>query len=447
MKRRQLLSGIGAGLALLAPLSRLRLSLGAGAANGNLLVFFTPNGFKRSQFGATNPGSAYSFLPSLQTLNNHRDKITVIRGLCNKSASDKSSHEDCVKILTCVSGNDLYKGYGPSIDQVVAKHFGGRPLTLAVEKFNDAPNWQTKISWVAANAFEPHVKSPSAVFDSVFSGLTTPNPTPTSTTTAPDPKYAQNKSVLDFVRDDLSTFRARLSTADQAKIDLHLDALREVEKRVAIAPGSVGPGPTPSTAVCDIAGLQARAQAQQDPNEVANLKGQGETMVDLISTSFACGLRRSATLFWQPASDGINPNQGGGNHHQVSHYEAPDSSAQWPKIDAWYAERFKYTLDSLSARGVLDDTVVVWATEISEEHNQNDFVMLVAGGKNLGVKLGQYIQYPFYGNDSGKVTTGRDSRNRSQADLWVSVQKALGIPGETFGDTQYSGGGLTELLG
>lgn len=437
--RRQLLRGLGAGLALLSPFAETRLLRAQASGAGNLLVFFTPNGFLRSRFGAENPGTNYAFKPSLAALEPFKEQVTVIKGLCNKSASEKSSHEDCVKILTCASGDDLYRGYGSSIDQVVAKHLGGRPLTLAVERFNDEPNWQTKISWVADNAFDPHIKSPRAVFDNVFGDFVPAAPVP-QTPQPIDARYAQNKSVLDFVRQDIGAFKSRLSAADRAKLDLHLESLREVEKRVATMPA----GPTGS-ALCEPAGLAERVEGANSADEVADLQRQGELMVDLIGTSFACGLKRAATLFWQPASAGINPNQGGGNHHQVSHYEAPDSTEQWAKIDAWYAERFRYTLESLSARGVLDDTVVVWATEISEAHDQNNFVMLVAGGKNLGFELGQYIEYPFHGDEDGKVATGRDSRNKSQADLWVSVQKAFGIASDTFGDPEYSSGGLSEL--
>lgn len=441
--RRNLLRGVGAGAFLLAPFARTQVSTAAANAAGNLLVFFTPNGFDRGKFGATSPGSGYSFLPSLAGLTADRADITVIKGLCNKSASDKSSHEDCVKILTCVTGSDLFRGYGPSIDHVVAGHHGGRPLTLAVENFNDEPNWQTKISWVSDNAFDPHVKSTRAVFDTVFGSFTPPSGAPPAAEPkAPIPIHAQNKSVLDFVRQDISLFKSRLSAADRAKLDLHLESLREVEKRVAAAGGT---GTVPSTALCSLENLQSRAYDGGGSDAIASLQSQGETMVDLVSTAFACGLKRASTLFWQPASAGINPNGGGGNHHQVTHYEAPNSGEQRPKIDSWYAERFKYTLDALRSRGVLDSTVVVWASEISEEHDQNNFVMLVAGGKSLGVKLGQYIEYPFHGDEGGHVGTGRDSKNRSQADLWVSVQKALGIPSDTFGDPEYSSGGLSEL--
>ena len=41
------------------------------------------------------------------------------------------------------------------------------------------------------------------------------------------------------------------------------------------------------------------------------------------------------------------------------------------------------------------------------------------------------------------ASSGRRRRNKSQADLWVSIQKALGIAQDTFGE--HSSGGLTEL--
>jgi hypothetical protein len=438
--RRNLLRGIGAGAALLAPFVRTQICAAQAAQKGNFLVFFTPNGFVRSRFGADGSGSNFTFLPSLSPLEAFKAEVAVIKGLCNKSTSDKASHEEITRILTCRSGSDMYRAYGPSIDHVIARHIGQRPLTLAVERFRDDPNWQTKLSWVDSGANDPHVKDPKRVFELAFSGVMA-GATPADPGTV-DQVFAQNKSVLDFVREDIARFKTRLGALDRAKLDLHLDALREVELRVATAPSA----PPPPSVTCDPNAVRARSQEALASDQVAGLRQYGEIMTDLIATAFACGSRRVATLQWQPASGGINPNAGGGDHHQVSHYEAPNSGDQWPRIDRWYAERFSYTLTALDQRGVLGDTIVVWATEISQEHNQNNFVMLAAGGRNLGFKLGQSIQYAFHGSEGGGRNTARDSRNRSQADLWVSCQKAFGIRSDTFGDPEYSSGGLQELF-
>jgi len=116
----------------------------------------------------------------------------------------------------------------------------------------------------------------------------------------------------------------------------------------------------------------------------------------------------------------------------------------WKAIDVWYAERFAYTLESLKKVGMLDKTVVVWITEIAQGHECGDFVHIVAGGQAMGFKTNQRILYPFTGNPGDKNVL-KDPKNRSLADLWVTVQNAMGVTGETFGDPAWSTGPLMEL--
>jgi hypothetical protein len=117
-------------------------------------------------------------------------------------------------------------------------------------------------------------------------------------------------------------------------------------------------------------------------------------------------------------------------------------------IDTWYSQQFAYMMNSLKTLGALDTTVIVWVSEITEGHNQNNMVVVVAGGASLGIKLGQYIQYPFFGQEiegAGAIPIGQDPRNKGLTDLWVSVQNAMGVSAKTFGDPQWATGGLPEL--
>jgi hypothetical protein len=105
-------------------------------------------------------------------------------------------------------------------------------------------------------------------------------------------------------------------------------------------------------------------------------------------------------------------------------------------------------LEKFKALGILDDTVIVWCTETSEGHNQNNCVWLVAGGRNLGIQLGKVIEFPFTGQEGALMqarNTGRDPKNTSMADLWVSVQKAMGVKQDGFGEPGMTTGGLKDL--
>src|SRR6185503_5674810 len=169
----------------------------------------------------------------------------------------------------------------------------------------------------------------------------------------------------------------------------------------------------------------------KSPNGLADsLKANGELMSDLLVAGFACGTQRVASILWQGASEGLDPwnNTGSPNHHSISH---SSDFVSWKAIDVWYAERFAYALDSLKKVGMLDKTMVVWITEIAQGHETGDFVYIVAGGQALGIKTGQRILYPFDGNP-GDINVLKDPKNRSLADLWVTVQQALGVQGDTF---------------
>jgi hypothetical protein len=181
------------------------------------------------------------------------------------------------------------------------------------------------------------------------------------------------------------------------------------------------------------------------------MQKRGELWMDMIATSFACGTRRVATIQWQGASEGYDVinDSGSPDHHSVSHYGFGAASGdRWVGIDTWYAQRFAYMMNALKTLNVLDKTVIAWVSEITEGHNQLNMVTVVAGGRALGMKLGQYVKYPFVGQEvegSNAISVGRNAGNKSISDLWVTCQNAVGVASPTFGDPTVCGGPLTEL--
>ena len=445
--RRNLLRGLGAGAVLLAPFIKHRSSMAQTAAAGNVLIFFTPNGHIKDEFEADGAGATFTLKKSLAPLEAYKSDLAVIRGLSLKTPTEINSHDDICRILTCWEGPDKALAYGPSIDHVIGNAIGKRPLYVNPEPNRAEGHWRNALSWRASGEAEPFLTDPTAVFSSLFAGGVMPG------TSTPDPAVerakARNKSILDFVNDDIQTFRGRINSEDKAHLDLYLDSLRDVEQRVTMSGGALGGGGgicMPDAVKQRIATLPVTPE-QNDDNSPAglaeNLRLNGEMMVDLISAGFACGTQRVASILWQGASEGLDPanDKGSPNHHSVSHSTDFDS---WKSIDVWYAQRFAYTLESLKKVGMLDKTIVVWVTEIAQGHETGDFVYIVAGGQSLGIKTGQRILYPFTGNPGDKNVL-KDPKHRSLADLWVTVQQAMGIPDQTFGDPKWSTGPLQEL--
>jgi hypothetical protein len=462
--RRSLLSGLGAGTAILGPFLKYRSALAAPAQSGNLLIFFTPNGHLRTQgttlrFDAAGAGASMTLGTSLQPLQPFIGDIAVIKGLNLKTPTYIASHQDVARILTCQNAPggqskettaQQYSAFGPSIDQSIGMAINQRPLVVAVDPYRDAPFWRTGLSFRTGGVNEPFNKNFQTVFTDAFGGITPGMP---GSDAAAMRARVRNKSLLDFVNADVATFRTRINSNDRAHLDAYLDSLQAVEQKVTQVTGMPG--------TCAVDTVQTRISAlgkapvqtdDRSPNGVVTeMQKRGELWMDMIAAAFACGTRRIAVMQWQGASEGydVGANTGSPDHHSVSHYSFGTTSAdRWLAIDTWYSQRFAYMLNSLKTLGILDRTVVAWVSEITEAHHQTNMVTVVAGGQALGMKMGQYIKYPLKGNEiegSGAIPIQRDPANKSLSDLWVTCQQAMGVPSATFGDPTVCAGPLAEL--
>ncbi|HTM47016.1 MAG TPA: DUF1552 domain-containing protein [Polyangiaceae bacterium] len=457
--RRNILRGIGAGGLLLLPFVRNRSSMAQTATPaGNLLIFFTPNGFIKSRDGmpafdaSGTTGASFVLGPSLAALESQKADITVLRGMTNKVCTTNNSHDDIVRITTCWQGPDKGLAYGPSVDNVIGDAIGQLPMYVNPEPNRDSAHWRNSISWRGAQGQAPSqypfLKDPGAVYTNLF-GNGVGTGAPAMPDQALERAKARNQTLLDFVNDDIQTFRARINNEDKAHLDLYLDSLQAVGQRVISGPTTTGAGGgvcAPDTVQARIAGLPVTPVQNDDkspPGLAADLQANGEVLVDLLAAGFACGTQRVSTILWQGASEGLDPfkDTGSPDHHSVSHSSDLDT---WTGIDRWYVDRFAYTLNSLRTVGMLDKTIVVWLTEIAQGHETGDYVWILAGGQSLGFKTGQRVEYPFMGNPGDKAALA-DPANRPIGDLWVTVQQAMGIQSNTFGDPQWCTGPLTEI--
>jgi hypothetical protein len=442
--RRGLLRGLGAG-ALLAPLVRNRAARAQAAPAGNLLIFYTPNGHKRSLavgaqstlcFDAAKATTGMTLGRSLMPLQPFQSDIAVIKGLNLKTPTFITSHQDICRILTCWgaptedNSSAQFTAFGPSIDQAIGSALNQPPVVVAVDPYRETPHWRTALSWSASGVSAPFAKNHQAVFTELFGGLSAGKP-------------------------DVAAARTRFNIADRFHLESYLDAVHALEKRNRQASTSAACAASPLPAL--IAALPAKATIQVDdksPDGVAaEMQARGELWMDMIATAFACGTRRVAVIQWQGTAEGYDPaaNAGSPTHHSVTQGGAGAGSGErWIAIDTWYAKRFAYQLASLKALGILDRTIVAWVSEITEGHNQLNMVTVVAGGQALGMKMGQYIQYPFTGTEvegAPAIAVAQNPANKSLADLWVTIQQAMGVNKATFGDPKWSTGPLTELRG
>ncbi len=220
--RRNLLRGLGAGAVLLSPFVRHRMSLAQAAPAGNVLIWFTPNGHIKDEFDADGAGATFTLKKSLAPLETWKQDLAVIRGLALKTTTEVNSHDDIVRHLTCIEGADKAMGYGPSLDHVIGNSLGKRPIYVTPEPARKAPYWRNGLSWRDAQVAEPFLTDPTAVFTNLFGGGT-PDMAAGMPDMAVERARARNKSILDFVNDDITSFRGRINSEDKALLDERLE--------------------------------------------------------------------------------------------------------------------------------------------------------------------------------------------------------------------------------
>ena len=458
--RRTLLAGISAaGAALFS--STLRRSVAeAAVGDPNVIFFFSPNGSLRDNFGADGTSTSFTLRSSLAALAPLKSRIHVIQDINNMGyPAHEVSHSNVTRILTCVNGTEATVAAGPSVDYVLADHFGQTPLVLGVQPVSRAVTYHDKVSWAGAGVPTKPILDSVGTFNRLFPEADDP-----ATVDAADElrRSARNRSILDRVRGDLTTLRGRLGPSGRELLDVHATSLRELEQSLV---GS----PIPEM-MCDLTGLRTSVEtplpafptvSRKSYQWTPVLTAHGRLQMDIIAMALACGRRRVATLVWQPCTlEGVNP-AGTNNdvgHHDVSHWSTADFSepisrdearAQYIGCDEYYVAHYAYLLNKLESLGILGDTFVPWFTDTRDSnHQQGRYHIVVGGGDAHGIKTGRFTQYTYGGGNDPKTVLS----NRSFADLWVSTHKMLGIAPErvdgkdVFGPAQYChGAGLEEV--
>ncbi len=214
--------------------------------------------------------------------------------------------------------------------------------------------------------------------------------------------------------------------------------MRDVEQRLVGAPGSsatVGNG----TASCMVPTLTDVDLTVDDQYLQA-----GQLQMDLAAAALACDQTRILTFQWSYSESehlfqylGIS-----GNHHVISHDFSPSgvNFDAYNAIQTWYAQQLAYFLGKLDsyAEGdgtVLDNTLLLWATEIGEstQHDLKLMPYVLAGGAGGAITPpGRYFDFSQNLCDNNQ--------------LLVSMAHALGATDLTsFGDASGATGPLPGL--
>ncbi len=447
--RRTVLRGAGQvaiGLPFLEAMLRpLETHAQAALAPLRFVVFYSPGGTLLDQWRPVGTETQFTLGDMMAPLTPHQKDLLFLDGLNLSVADIGVGHPHSRGMAGLLTGTELLPGNfvtggggasfanGPSVDQVIGERVGaalkfrslefstawaisGRSLMDGAKA--EVSNASNQLTYAGANKPIPPMVDTQEAFDRIFGDVVSADPAAAA--------LAQKKavSILDAVEEQYSTISAQLGAADKAKLEEHLELIRQME--ASLSAGSSGEGCTAPTA--------------PGSSDAMDVPTKGKLMTDLLVTSLACDLTRVGTMQWADSESkfplGFAPLGLPDHHHGYQHDSAFDPNALF-KIHRWYAENFAYLLQRLSAvkegdGTLLDNTVVLWASEIQEPptHNQSNIPFIMAGGANAGLKTGRWLQLPAQPHNN----------------LLVSLLNMFGGAETTFGHPTYSTtGALTGL--
>ncbi len=441
LPRRAVLRGLGATLALplldcMVPALTAQ-SRTAAAPITRFGVFYVPNGMSMPYWFPKTEGPLSELPPTLKSLEAFKDRVLLCGGLDDESANLVKGGGDHARsagtFLTCVpykitNGADVSNAV--SMDQIAARELSKETqlasLELGIESNAMLGNcdggascaYTNTVAWRTPTTPLPIENDPRAVFERMFG---------TSGSTDPAARLARmqrDRSILDLVGDELEGLGRVIGPGDRVKVDEYLEALRDIERRIAMAEEQN----TRELPVVD------------QPVGVPNDYGEhARLMMDLLALAYQTDLTRISTfMLAREVSGRAYPEIGvSDSHHPLSHHQdEPAKLQRLHMFNEYQLQQFAYLVAKLDALPegdgtMLDSTLFLYGTGISDSntHFHDDLPIALVGGRNAGIKGGRYIRYP---------------EDTPLANLHVSILEKLGVEVEAFGD---STGRLDRLTG
>lgn len=435
LDRRTLLRGLG-GAAIALPFLEAMSPKKANAAPQpkRLIVLVNQNGAVMDRWRPSAGALNLATSDLLSPLAGYESDIVLVDGVDCKAAQQQNHGVSGVAMLSGARSGmpGAVEINGPSIDQRVAQVIG-----TATKKASLELGLLCEEAYFAAGPGQrlPTRNDPFAAFTELFSDAQT-------NTEELERVRKRRESVLDGAASDIEKLKPRISSADQAKLDAHLTAVREVEKRLV-----AGLTCTPPT------GIGNPVDVWGNENYIAVT----DVHLELITLSLACDVTRVASLQWDgpggtwdhfgsswPEVVALGSQYANMWVHDIGH-ESADAHAV---IGRWYSQKVAELIDRLKARvetdgsTLFDNTVILWANEMGEAgtHDPGNCPFVLAGGVNSGLATGKHVSLPHPGWWGG----GEDARSNN--DLLLSVLRLFDIQDVTFGDADFCTGPVTQVL-
>ena len=418
LARRTVLKGIGATLALpfLDAMVPARGVLRAAAANRKTRLVCIEMvhgsagsaaiGIKKNLWAPAGVGSTFDLTgTSLSSLEPYRDYLTVVSNTDVRNAEAFTAPEiggdhfrSSAVFLTQThpkqtQGSDVHAG--TSLDQIYAKTFGQDTpipsMQLCIENVDQAGGcsygysctYTDSISWASPERPLPMTRDPRTVFDQLFGVGATAEERAANLRT--------DKSILDWVTNQISTLRKEIGAADRTRLNEYLENIREIERRIQRIEARNASGET-------------RAFPEAPIGVPDSFEEHVHIMMDLIALAFAADTTRVFSFkLGRDASGRAYPESGvnTGFHNASHHGEREDRILDFAKINKYHVSMVPYLLNKLKSTAdgdsnLLDNSLVLYGSPLANPniHNHRRAPLFVAGHAGGRLKGGVHIKAP-----------------------------------------------------
>lgn len=407
INRRYILRGaLATGASIAVPLPFLDAMLnnnGTALADGTPLprrycTWFFGNGILPPRWNPTSVGADWQLSDQLAPLASVKEWLTVVSGL-KQPVPSGLQHPTGSAVSTTGADFENNSAVLPSIDQIVAGvNKGGKFSSLEVGVTNATPggpqNTLHAVSHRGINAPNYPEYDPHALYQRLFAGATE------TSSTAQEELVALNKtkkSILDTVIADGLEASNNLSAKDKVRLADHLDAIREIETRLAATPVTPSIQFPMDPAVAGV-GKDALSEAPAAVNQV---------MAEMLAVAFAADITRNASfVFTLPAAHvfyrSLGSDMNDDFHDTICHGDPGDNASQ-ERVHRGVVYTmeclgvFLNKLASLSeGDGVVLDNSLVYATSCTswgKVHDMSEWPVLLAGKAGGAVKGNAHVRY------------------------------------------------------
>jgi hypothetical protein len=336
------------------------------------VLWFNGNGIPERYWIPAETGANYSLTPCLAPLAPFRNDMHVITGLDNFAAGlpgpGNGHHNSMSGLMTCTRFTGRGAG-GLSIDQAIATKIGGesrfRSLQLGVTQESFGESIQRNMSWSGFDRALPPEMLPDRLFDRLFGRRE-------------EGWVNRKRSILDVVLEDAAALKKKLPKDDQARVDEHLAAVRDVERAITSLPPEY---------------------RRVDPPEYEDMKDWpriAKLQSELLASALITRQTRVASYMLTKCQSicrfpwlGLTA----ARHHDYTHADGRAPGADGVEgqrimrdICRWHVEEFAYLLSRLKSTpegdgNLLDHCCIVYVHEHAEAnpHKNNGLGLIVAG--------------------------------------------------------------------